>query len=151
MPVYDSFSKRLLCLAAPCPNHQGKGGIELTTIIQDVFRKSRATYGAKRMQKWIVNRDRTVSRRRIGRLMREAERACKTKREFKATTNSRHDLPIAPDQLDRQFNVHQPNQVSVGDITYLHTQEGWLYLAVVIDLYSRQVVGWSMAEHESQR
>lgn len=124
-----------------------KDDIELTTIIRDVFGKSHATYGTRRIQKSIVNRGRTVSRRRIGRLMREAELACKTKRKFKATTNSRHDLPIAPNQLDRQFNVHQPNQVYVGDITYIHTQEGWLYLAVVIDLYSRQVVGWSMAEH----
>lgn len=79
--------------------------------------------------------------------MREADLVCKTKQKFKATTNSKHDLPIAPNQLDRQFNVHQPNQVYVGDITYIHTQEGWLYLAVVIDLYSRQVVGWSMADH----
>ncbi len=98
----------------------------------------------------MVNRGRTISRRWIGRLMREAELACKTKRKFKATTNSRYDLPIAPNQLDRQFKVHQLNQVYVGDITYIHTLEGWLYLAVVIDLYSRQVVGWSMAEHMQQ-
>ena len=124
-----------------------KDDIELAAIIRDVFGKSRATYGTRRIQKLMVNQGRTVSRRRIGRLMREAELACKTKKKFKATTDSRHDLPIAPNQLERQFNVHQPNQVYVGDITYIHTQEGWLYLAVVIDLYSRQVVGWSMAEH----
>jgi len=124
-----------------------KDDIELTGVIQEIFKKSRATYGTRRLQKSLLNRDRTVSRRRIGRLMREAELACKTKREFKATTNSQHDLPIAPNQLDRQFTVSQPNQAYVGDITYIHTQEGWLYLAVVIDLYSRQVVGWSMAEH----
>jgi putative transposase len=79
--------------------------------------------------------------------MREANLACKSKCKFKATTNSRHDLPIAPNHLDRQFTVKQPNQVYVGDVTYIHTQEGWLYLAAVIDLFSRQVVGWSMAEH----
>jgi putative transposase len=73
--------------------------------------------------------------------------ACKTKRKFKVTTDSKHDKPISPNLLDREFNVAQPDQVYVGDITYIHTQEGWLYLAVVIDLYSRQVVGWSMAEH----
>ena len=60
---------------------------------------------------------------------------------------SKHDKPISPNLLDREFNVSQPNQVYAGDMTYIHTQEGWLYLAVVIDLYSRQVVGWSMAEH----
>ena len=79
--------------------------------------------------------------------MNAAGLACKTKRKFKATTNSKHSLPIAPNHLDRQFTVAHPNQAYVGDITYIHTQEGWLYLAVVIDLYSRQVVGWSMAEH----
>jgi len=124
-----------------------KDDIELTGVIQEIFKKSRATYGTRRLQKSLLNRDRTVSRRRIGRLMREAELACKTKRKFKATTNSQHDLPIAPNQLDRQFTVSQPNQAYVGDITYIHTQEGWLYLAVVIDLYLRQVVGWSMAEN----
>ena len=121
--------------------------IELTTIIQGLFKKSRATYGTRRIQKSLLNRDRAVSRRRIGRLMREADLVCKTKRKFKATTNSKHDQPIAPNHLDRQFSVAQPDQVYAGDITYIHTQEGWLYLAVVIDLYSRQVVGWSMAEH----
>jgi transposase InsO family protein len=124
-----------------------KDDIELTDIIQAVFKKSRATYGTRRLQKSLSNQDRSISRRRIGRLMREADLACKTKRKFKATTNSKHDMPIAPNQLDRQFTVSQPNHVYVGDITYIHTQEGWLYLAVVIDLYSRQVVGWSMAEH----
>jgi transposase InsO family protein len=79
--------------------------------------------------------------------MRAAGLVCKTKRKFKATTNSKHNLAVADNLLDRQFTVQQPNQAYVGDITYIHTQEGWLYLAVVIDLYSRQVVGWSMAEH----
>jgi len=78
--------------------------------------------------------------------MQEAQLRCKTKLRFRATTNSKHTLPIAPNQLDRQFNVDKPDQTYVGDITYIHTQQGWLYLAVVIDLYSRQVVGWSMAE-----
>ena len=121
--------------------------IELTALIQGLFKKSRSTYGTRRLQKSLLNRDRVVSRRRIGRLMREADLVCKTKRKFKATTNSKHDQPIAPNYLDRQFTVNQPNQAYAGDITYIHTQEGWLYLAVVIDLYSRQVVGWSMAEH----
>lgn len=79
--------------------------------------------------------------------MDQANLACKTKRKFKATTDSKHDKPISPNLLDREFNVSRPDQVYVGDITYIHTQEGWLYLAVVIDLYSRLIVGWSMAEH----
>ena len=124
-----------------------KEDAELTDIIQSVFNKSRATYGTRRIKKELGDRNRLVSRRRIGRLMRAADLVCKTKRKFKATTNSKHDQPIAPNHLDRQFTVEQPNQVYVGDITYIYTQEGWLYLAVVIDLFSRQVVGWSMAEH----
>ena len=79
--------------------------------------------------------------------MKKAGLACKTKRRFKATTNSKHELPIAPNYFDRQFSIDQINQVYVGDITYIHTLQGWLYLAVVIDLFSRQVVGWSMAAH----
>ena len=67
-----------------------------------------------------------VSRRRIGRLMAAAGLACQTKRKFKATTNSNHDLPIVPNYLERQFTVTQPNQTYVGDITYIYTQEGWL-------------------------
>ena len=123
-----------------------KDDAELIEIIKTVFQKGRKNYGTRCLKKALIGLDRHVSRRRIGRLMREAGLACKTKRKFKATTNSSHNLPIAPNLLDRQFTVHQPNQKYVGDITYIHTQEGWLYLAVVIDLFSRQVVGWSMAE-----
>lgn len=119
----------------------------LSEMIQNTFDKSRKTYGTRRLKAVLSARSRTVSRRRIGRLMREAGLACKTKRKFKATTNSKHNQPVAANHLDRRFAVEKPNQVYAGDITYIHTQEGWLYLAVVIDLYSRQVVGWSMAEH----
>lgn len=129
------------------PTEGEKKDSELTDIICSEFNKSRATYGTRRLKQALIDQDQVVSRRRIGRLMREADLACKTKRKFKATTNSKHNLPIAPNVLDRQFTVDQPNQCYAGDITYIHTQEGWLYLAVVIDLFSRQVVGWSMAEH----
>jgi len=124
-----------------------KDDIKLTEVIKTLFKKSRKNYGTRRLKEALIKQNRQVSRRRIGRLMDAAGLACKTKRKFKATTNSKHNLPIAPNHLDRQFTVAQPNQTYVGDITYIHTQEGWLYLAVVIDLYSRQVVGWSMAEH----
>jgi len=129
------------------PTQGEKDDAELTAIIQTLFAKSRATSGTRRLKIALGRQDRTASRRRIGRLMREAGLACKTKRKFKATTNSKHNQPIAPNHLDRQFTVKRPNQAYVGDITYIPTQEGWLYLAVVIDLFSRHVVGWSMAEH----
>jgi putative transposase len=86
-----------------------------------------------------------VSRARIGRLMRQQGLRCKTRRRFRATTNSNHNLPVAPNHLNRQFQVAVPDRVYVGDITYVATGEGWLYLAVYLDLYSRQVVGWAMS------
>jgi len=83
---------------------------------------------------------------RVQRLMQLHGIRAKGKRRFKVTTDSNHDLPIAPNLLDRQFTVAVPDKVWAGDITYIHTDEGWLILAVVIDLFSRQVMGWSMRE-----
>jgi transposase InsO family protein len=88
-----------------------------------------------------MNEGYRVSRRRIGRLMKHADLWCKTKRTLKVTTDSSHSNPIAPNHLNREFTVRQTNQCYVGDITYLWTQEACLYLAIVIDLFSRQVVG----------
>lgn len=83
-------------------------------------------------------------RTRAAAVMARADVAAKQKKKFKATTDSKHDLPVAPNILDREFSVSEPDRVYVGDITYIWTQQGWLYLAVVLDLFSRQVVGWSM-------
>ncbi len=85
-----------------------------------------------------------MSRRRIIRLMKKAGLYCKTRKKFRATTDSSHNKPIADNLLERQFNVTEPDRYFVGDITYIATDEGWLYLAVVIDLFSRMVIGWSM-------
>ena len=76
--------------------------------------------------------------------MARADVAAKQKKKFKATTDSKHDLPVAPNLLVREFSVSEPDRVYVGDITYIWTQQGWLYLAVVLDLFSRQVISWSM-------
>jgi len=116
----------------------------LTEHLKKLFEDGRKTYGTRRLKKKLAEKDIYVSRRRIGRLMRKAGLFCKTKKRFKATTNSKHGKPVAPNLLDRKFTVSQPDRYYVGDITYIATQEGWLYLAVVIDLYSRQIVGWSM-------
>ena len=113
----------------------------LSELVAAAFRKSRNTYGTRRLKRELFEQSQQISRRRISRLMNEANLVCKTKRKFKATTDSRHNLPVAENHLNRQFSTEKPNQVYVGDITYISTQEGWLYLAVVIDLYSRQVVG----------
>jgi putative transposase len=128
-------------------SRKAKRDKELKAIITTAFTQNRAVYGTRRLKKVLEKQGENVSRRRIGRIMQEARLRCKTKLRFRATTNSKHTLPVAPNQLDRQFNVSQANQAYVGDITYIPTGEGWLYLAMVIDLYSRQVVGWSMAEN----
>lgn len=129
------------------PSSREKADVQLSSMVQNAFEKSRRTYGTRRLKIALFRQGRSVGRRRIGRLMKEAGLACKTKRRFKATTDSKHSLPIAPNDLNRQFAVAQANQVYVGDITYIQTLEGWLYLSVVIDLFARQVVGWSMATH----
>ena len=116
----------------------------LTEHLTNLFEDSRKTYGTRRLKRKLAEQDIHISRRRIGRLMRKTGLFCKTKKRFKATTNSRHNQPIAPNLLDRQFEVSEPDRYYVGDITYIATLEGWLYLAIVIDLFSRQVVGWSM-------
>jgi len=117
---------------------------ELIEILKILFEKGRATYGTRRLKNKLAEQGIVVSRRRIGRLMNQAGLWCKTKKKFKATTDSKHNKSIAPNLLERQFTVSEPDRYYVGDITYIYTQEGWLYLAVVIDLFSRKVVGWSM-------
>lgn len=116
----------------------------LTHRLKELFQEGRGIYGTRRLKKRFADLGDTLSRRRIGRLMKRAGLICQSKRKFKVTTDSKHHQPIAPNLLERRFNVDKPDQYYVGDITYIETRQGWLYLAVVIDLYSRHVVGWSM-------
>ena len=118
----------------------------LSEKVKKSHQKSRETYGARRIVKDLVEDDEVISRERVGRLMKQQNLESKSKRKFKATTNSKHNHPVAPNLLDRKFQVEQPDIVYVGDITYISTDEGWLYLAVLIDLYSRAVVGWAMSD-----
>lgn len=118
----------------------------LGELISAIFESQRDGCGTRVIKKSLARQGYTVSRRRISRLMKQAGLHCKTKKKFKATTNSKHNNPVAPNILNRQFTVAKPNHAWVGDITYIWTAEGWLYLATVIDLYSRRVVGWSMNE-----
>jgi len=121
--------------------------IALTDVIKTSFDEGRGCYGTRRIQHDLLAQDVTTSRRRIGRIMATEGLEVKTKRKFKATTYSAHDDPIAPNLLNREFTVEEPDTCYVGDITYIATREGWLYLATVIDLCSRRVVGWSMADN----
>ncbi len=120
---------------------------KLAKRIKGIFIESRATYGTRRIRKQLATQEISVSRKRVGRLMKQSQLCCKIKRKFKVTTDSKHRLPVAKNVLDRDFSATRPNQKYVGDITYIRTQQGWLYLAVVIDLFSRKVVGWAMEDH----
>jgi putative transposase len=110
------------------------------------FLEGRGVYGSRRLKQRLAQTGLNVSRRRVSRLMKEETLLCKLTRRIKATTDSNHNKPIAANLLQRQFKVRAPNRYWVGDISYIPTQEGWLYLATVIDLYSRKVVGWSMSD-----
>jgi putative transposase len=119
---------------------------ELTLTIQEIYDDQRGNYGAPRIHDALAKRGKRTSRKRVARLMKKAELRAKTAKKFKVTTDSAHDLPVALNYLDRNFNAPHPNRAWVGDITYLWTREGWLYLATVIDLYSRKVVGWALRD-----
>ena len=124
-----------------------KEDIRLGGLIKRSFDEGRNTYGRKRIQDDLKDWGEKVSKRRIGKLMDKLSLWCKTRKKFKATTNSKHNEQISPNLLNRKFKVDKPNTVWVGDITYVWTNEGWFYLATVIDLYSRKIVGWSMADN----
>lgn len=128
-------------------SNRDKENKKLTQMIKEIFIKNRNIYGTRRIVRILANDGIFISRHRIGKLMAKANLKCKTKKKFKVTTDSKHNKPISPNLLNRQFNVTRPDTYWVGDITYIPTKKGWLYLATVIDLYSRQVIGWSMADH----
>lgn len=111
--------------------------------IRVLHKASHGIYGSPRVHRDLVEAGVRCGKNRVARIMRKAGIRSRTKRKFKATTNSKHSLPVAPNLLDRNFTVEAPDSVWVGDITYILTDEGWLYLAVLLDLYNREVVGWS--------
>ena len=117
---------------------------ELLEAVRDIAKASDDSYGSRRMKRALNILSYPVSRNKARKLMREAGVQVKHRKKYKVTTNSNHKQPVFDNVLNRQFDVAQPDHVYVCDITYLWTGEGWLYLAVVIDLYSRKVVGWSM-------
>jgi len=116
----------------------------LIPIVRAAHKKSKGTYGARRMAIEIEAFGFSCGRFKAGTVMKLAGVAAKQKKKFKATTDSKHNLPVAPNLLKREFTVKAPDQVYVSDITYIWTTEGWLYLAVILDLFSRQIVGWSL-------
>jgi putative transposase len=117
----------------------------LAVLTREAHEIGRRAYGSPRVHEELKARGVRISRKRVIRLMQEQGLKGKTRQRWVKTTHSKHDLPVAPNLLDRQFEASAPNQRWVGDITYLRTSEGWLFLAVVLDLYSRMVVGWAVS------
>ena len=120
---------------------------ELLQRILEIFEESRENYGCPRVYEQLRSEGWTCNYKVVEELMRMNEIQARRSRKYKATTDSNHNLPIAPNVLDQNFTVSEPDEVWVSDITYIHTAQGWLYLCVCIDLFTRQVVGWSMADH----
>lgn len=117
---------------------------QLLTLIRTVHAEVKGAYGSPRMTEEIRVRGFPASKERVERLMREHGIRARHKRRYRVTTDSKHKLPVAPNLLNREFTPAAPNQVFSSDITYIWTDEGWLYLAVVLDLFNREVVGWSI-------
>ena len=128
------------------PSARATSDAELVAVIKRLHEESGRRYGSPRMLRELRALGLDVGRRRVVRLMRENGIVAKRRRRFRATTDSNHALPIAPNVLGRNFKTDAPNKVWVTDITYVRTREGWLYLAAILDLYSRAVVGWAMSE-----
>ena len=129
------------------PHRKRLTDAQMVALIQSIHAEFKGSYGSPRMVRELRARGYPASKERVERLMQENGIKAKHKRRFKVTTDSKHNLPIAPNLLDRNFAPAGPNQVWASDITYLWTDEGWLYLAIVLDLFNREVVGWSLKPH----
>lgn len=123
----------------------------LVPKVKAIHNQVRGSYGARRISEELTAAGEQCGRAKAATLMRLAKVAAKQKKRFKATTDSKHNLPVAPNLLKRNFSVPKPDSVYCSDITYIWTAEGWLYLAVVIDLFSRKVVGWSLNKRMTKK
>lgn len=126
------------------PERKRLTDVQMLTLIRAIHAELKGAYGSPRITKELRDRGFPASKERVEQLMRENGIRARHKRRFKATTDSRHNLPVAPNLLNRNFAPAAPNQVWTADLTYIWTDEGWLYLAVVLDLFNREVVGWSI-------
>jgi transposase InsO family protein len=118
--------------------------MKLKQKIMQIYSNSRKTYGTPRIYQQLLREGYSVSKKRVERLMQEMGIQALAKRKYKATTDSKHSKSVAQNHLNRDFRADRPNQAWVADITYIYTQEGWLYLATIMDLYSRKIIGWSL-------
>lgn len=118
--------------------------LSLVRKIEEIHQGSRGTYGSPRVFQVLKGLGEPCNKAKVERLMKKNGIRAKTKRKFRQTTDSKHNLPVVPNLLERNFSPEKPNQTWAGDITYVWTREGWLFLAVIVDLFSRQIVGWSI-------
>ena len=126
------------------PNRKRLTDAQMLALTRAIDAELKGSYGSPRMVLELRDRGVSAGKERVERLMRENGIRARHKRRYKATTDSKHGLPVAENLLDRNFTPEAPNRVWTSDITYLWTDEGWLYLAIVLDLFNREVVGWSL-------
>lgn len=141
---YYDWVKRL-------PSKKVADDLALKEKIEHIQQENRFLYGTRRVKANLEEKNIVSSRRRIANIFNEFGLQCKRKKKFRITTNSNHKKAVAPNILNREFTQSEPNKVFVGDITYVSTKEGWLFLSVFIDLFSRGVVGWSMDKRITAR
>lgn len=130
------------------PSQRAQEDQVLLKLIRAAFKAGRGTYGYRKVHA-LVRKDFPCSKHRVARLMRENHLQPKKKRSFKVTTQSRHNRPVAPNLLAQDFSATRVNKKWVADITYIKTDQGWMYLATIEDLFSRFIVGWAMEQHRT--
>ena len=133
------------------PSKRAQSNEALDKKIISIFTAHKSRYGAQRITDELHSAGEICSKNRVAKRMRHLKLRAKAKRKFKVTTDSKHNLPVAPNVLNRDFSATAPNQKWAGDISYVWTDEGWMYLAIVIDLYSRAVIGWSIQSTMSRK
>ena len=127
------------------PSRRKLDNQRLDTEIREIYDSSKGRYGSPKITQELRDRGRRVGKNRVAKRMRKAGLRSKIRRQYRVTTNSKHNFPVAPNLLERNFTAQAPDKVWVSDITYLATSSGWLYLTVIIDLFSRMVIGWALS------
>jgi len=144
VPGIGSIQERYYKHEARPSSQRDKDNDMLLNRIQNIYKDNKGRYGSPRIKEQLDKEKVVCGKNRVARLMRDNNIKAKSRRKYKNTTDSNHEHPVAENVLKQEFNASAANQKWVSDITYIPTQEGWLYLAVVLDLFSRKVVGWSM-------
>ena len=151
MSGIGSIAQWLFCLAQASSQSASAENQALRVEIAAIYTESGETYGSPRIHTELVDRGRVIGKNRVARLMRAEKIGVFPKKRRPSTTNSKHDYPIAPNLLKRAFQADHPNEKWLGDITYIRTREGGLYLAASLDMFSRKLVGWALDDNlESQ-